>query len=106
LSSDEILALKEADEKQNLGLDFSFQNNSNQSITPQNIAEMFEAMDDLEEIKNNLDNERLQYIPGYNSRKRWSELLKIGFIQTQDIPNYDVEANKKLGEIKKELESL
>lgn len=106
LSSDEIQALKEADEKQNLGLDFSFQNNSNQSITSQNIAEMFEAMDDLEEIKNNLDNERLQYIPGYNSRKRWSELLKIGFIQTQDIPNYDVEANKKLGEIKIELESL
>ena len=106
LSSDEIQSLREADEKQNLGLDFSFQNKSSQSITPQNIAEMFEAMDDLEEIKNNLDNERLQYIPGYNSRKRWSELLKIGFIQTQDIPNYDVEANKKLGEIKIELESL
>ena len=63
------------------------------------IDAFFEAMDDLETLKNNLNCERLKYIPGVISRKTWSELLKIGFIQTQDIPNYDVVANHELGGI-------
>ena len=106
LSDDAIQSLKEANEKQNLGLDFSYNSSSSSIVVPNNIAEMFEAMDDLDNIKKHLDSERLKFIPGYNSRKQWSELLKIGFIQTQDIPNYDVAANKQLGQIKAIFETL
>ena len=74
-----------------------------ETISPTTIASIFEAMDDLETLKNNLDCERLKYIPGVISRKTWSELLKIGFIQTQDIPNYDVAANHALGNIIQKL---
>ena len=105
LSDDAVQSLKEANEKQKLGLNFSFDDQTEQHITPANIAEIFDAMDDLDAIKNNLG-DRLQYVPGFNSRKRWSELLKIGFIQTQDIPNYDVAANKQLGEIKTKFETI
>lgn len=105
LADDAIQSLKEANEKQQLGLNFSFDDQNEELITPSNIAEIFEAMDDLEAIKNNMG-DRLRYIPGVNSRKRWSELLKIGFIQTQDIPNYDVAANKQLGIIKANFETI
>lgn len=105
LSEDAIQSLKEANEKQNLGLDFAFSAVKPETIVPSKIAEIFEAMDDLDTIKKNLDNEHLRYIPGYNSRRKWSELLKIGFIHTQDIPNYDVEANKRLGVIRKKFEN-
>lgn len=105
LAEDAVQSLKEANEKQQLGLNFFFDDHTDLHITPDNIAEIFDAMDDLDAIKNNLGN-RLQYVPGFNSRKRWSELLKIGFIQTQDIPNYDVVANKQLGEIKTKFETL
>lgn len=105
-SEDAIQSLKEANDKQKLGLDFSYTFSETPAIMPNNIAEIFEAIDDLDNIKNHLDSERLKYIPGYNSRKRWSELLKIGFIQTQDIPNYDVAANKQLGTIKANFETI
>ncbi len=105
LSDDAIQSLKEANEKQTLGLNFSFTEQLNQLITPANIAEIFEAIDDLDAIRN-APGDRLKYVPGFNSRKRWSELLKIGFIQTQDIPNYDVAANKQLGEIKTKFETI
>lgn len=105
LSEDAIMSLKEANEKQKLGLNFAFDEQSDQHIVPSNIAEIFEAMDDLDSIKNNLG-ENIQFVPGFNSRKRWSELMKIGFIQTRDIPNYDIAANKQLGEIKSKFETV
>lgn len=105
LTKDAIQSLMEANEKQKLGLNFSIAEQSKMIISPENIADIFDAIDDLEAIKNNLG-DRIQYIPGFNSRKRWSELLKIGFIQTQDIPNYDVDANRQLGIIKTKFETI
>lgn len=101
LSDDAIQSLKDANEKQNLGMNFSLNTIPQNVVTPESIANLFDVMDDLDTLKNNLDCESLGAIPGVISRKRWSELLKIGFIQTQDIPNYDCVANKKLGEILK-----
>lgn len=103
LSEDAVMALKDANTQQNLGLVFMEDEIREETISPATIASIFEAMDDLETLKNNLDCERLKYIPGVISRKTWSELLKIGFIQTQDIPNYDVAANHALGSIIQKL---
>jgi hypothetical protein len=103
LSEDAVMALKEANTQKNLGLVFMEDEIKEETISPATIASIFEAMDDLETLKNNLDCERLKYIPGVISRKTWSELLKIGFIQTQDIPNYDVAANHALGNIIQKL---
>ena len=99
LSEDAVVALKEANQQKNLGLVFMEDEIKEETISPSTIASIFEVMDDLETLKNNLNCERLKYIPGVISRKTWSELLKIGFIQTQDIPNYDVVANHELGGI-------
>lgn len=99
LSEDAVMALKEANTQKNLGLVFMEDEIKEETISPATIASIFEAMDDLETLKINLDCERLKYIPGGISRKTWNELLKIGFIQTQDIPNYDVAANHELGNI-------
>ena len=99
LSNDEKNALKEANNQKKLGLLFMEDEIKEETISPTMIATIFEAMDDLENLKNNLDRDRLKYIPGVVSSKTWNELLKIGFIYTQDIPNYDVIANQKLGDI-------
>lgn len=105
LTDDAIQSLKDANVEQNLGLNFSLNTPALETITPANIAQIFEAMDDLDSIKNNLG-ENAKYVPGFESRKRWSELLKIGFVFVQDIPNYDVAANKQLGEIKAKFETI
>lgn len=45
------------------------------------------------------DKEFLNKFPQYNSVWRWEEQLKIGFVLACDLPNYDAEANKELGQI-------
>ena len=45
------------------------------------------------------DKEFLNKFPQYNSVWRWEEQLKIGFVLACDLPNYDAEANKDLGQI-------
>lgn len=105
LSDDEKRSLMDANEKQDLGLVFP-DDSSREQINPLSIANMFEAMDDLEAIKQNSDKDLLRYVPGVVSRTEWSECMKIGFIQVQDIPTYDVEANKMLGVIKEKLLTL
>ena len=105
LTDDTIQSLKEANAKQHLELDFSFNDQTEKIVTPADIARIFDAMDDLETIKNNLS-ANVQFVPGFICRKRWSELLKIGFILVQDIPNYDVAANQQLGEITAKLDTV
>ena len=45
------------------------------------------------------DKEFLNKFPQYNSVWKWEEQLKAGFIIACDLPNYDAEANKELGQI-------
>lgn len=58
---------------------------------------MYELNDKLNERP--IDRETLQYVPMIRNYQRWSELMKISFIANCDIPNYNVEANKILGDI-------
>lgn len=107
-STDTIDALKQANETQKLGLQFDLDQTNYQATEVENIASLFETMDKLGELLNSrtLDADLLKFAPGYIRRILWSEQIKIGFIQTQDIPNYDVYANKQLGEIKGLCESI
>lgn len=45
------------------------------------------------------DKEFLNKFPQYNSVWKWEEQLRIGFVIACDLPNYDAEANKELGQI-------
>lgn len=45
------------------------------------------------------DKEFLNKFPQYNSVWKWEEQLKVGFVLACDLPNYDAEANKQLGQI-------
>lgn len=101
-SNDSINALKQANITQNLGLNFDYEKLNFKANGNNDIAYLYETMDNLSQIINeqDLDVETIKFVPGYHNRIKWSEQIKIGFIQTQDIPNYDLIANNQLGEIK------
>lgn len=50
--------------------------------------------------------EVLKSLPTYRNYKSWYNRLKIGFVSVCDIPNYDVAANEKLGNLILECETL
>jgi hypothetical protein len=61
------------------------------------IDYMYELNDRLSRIP--IEQETLEYVPMIKNYQRWSELMKISFIANCDIPNYNIEANKLLGNI-------
>lgn len=105
-TEDSIAALKEANESQSLGLLID-EDTDGVAVEPEDVATSFSMMDNLQDIRNDATGSGIvKYIPGFASRQRWCNRLKIGFVQTKDIPNYDVVANQRLGVIKNECLSV
>lgn len=95
-----IEEFKEANEKNDLGLNFEYVVTNREVITKSRVGELFESIDNLPKMMDeNATVEKLNMIPSYMNYKKWSDLLKFGFIAVCDIPNYDVKANEQLGEI-------
>lgn len=89
-----------ASEKNNLGLHLNSDDMRIKSFEKNNVAELFEKIDNLPKTFAQTPLESsLQVIPSFMNYKRWNNLLKFGFIAVCDIPNYDVKANEELGEI-------
>ncbi len=65
------------------------------------VEKLIDYMNDLHEKLSQLpiDKETIQFVPMIKNYQRWSELMKTSFIANCDIPNYNVEHNKQLGEI-------
>jgi len=65
------------------------------------LEKLIDFMDNLNEELNKtpMDTQTLKYAPMVKNYQRWAELMRVSFIANCDIPNYDIEANKKLGEI-------
>lgn len=98
--------LKEASEQHQIGLSFKYVEGKRQAASNNHIAEMMAKMDDVESIRHLLMNptehsmdELSAAIPGFRQSRRWSDLAKVGYVLTADIPHYDVEANDRLGHI-------
>lgn len=98
--------LKEASTKHQFNLSFKFADEECRVASNMRVAELMAKMDDREGIRQLLMNpnehsidELSAAIPGFRQGRRWSDLAKVGFVLTNDIPNYDVEANDRLGKI-------
>lgn len=49
------------------------------------------------------DRQALTRLPRYGYKWRWIEMLKVGYVFSCDLPDYDVAANARMGEIIEEL---
>jgi hypothetical protein len=94
LDKSEINDLTQANEKNNLGLVL------NQSENPEeeSVADLFSKIENWTNIIQSNPGE-MKSLPSYRNYLAWYNRLKIGFVSVCDIPNYDVAANEKLGEI-------
>jgi succinate dehydrogenase flavin-adding protein (antitoxin of CptAB toxin-antitoxin module) len=96
----EINDLRQANEKNNLGL--VLEQNSNP--TEKSVEELFTKIENRAEIICSKP-EEMKSLPSYRNYLAWYNRLKIGFVCVCDIPNYDVAANEKLGAIIKECKT-
>lgn len=105
--------LKDASSQHKIDLHFKLIETEHQEASNMHIAEMMARMDDMESIRQLLINPNEHSldalsaaIPGFRQSRRWSDLAKIGYVLTKDIPHYDVEANNLLGGIINKCETL
>ena len=102
-----IESLKTDNEALNLGLKFE-DNAVNKTKTKEEAAVLISNMARIDELlnKNPLPKEDIMYLPNYANYIKWYNFLKIGFMNGLDKPNFDIEANERLGVIKNEVAEL
>lgn len=93
--------LQNANEQNNLGLVLI----QNEDPTEKSVAELFERVENWTEIIQSKP-EKMKSLPSYRNYLSWYNRLKVGFVSVCDIPNYDVQANEKLGVLIKESETI
>ncbi len=93
--------IRETNDKNNLRLKIPEEEKNFEAMDEEKIIKLFDFMNNLNENLNKfpLDEDAVNMVPMIKNYGRWSELLKISFIANCDIPTYDVEANRQLGEI-------
>jgi hypothetical protein len=94
LDDAEIKSLEQANNQNNLGLILR----DNQAPNEQNVIELFSKIENQTEIMSSQP-ELMKTLPSYRSYLIWSDRLKVGFVSVCEIPNFDISANAKLGEI-------
>ena len=100
LDEAEISDLKNANEKNGLGLVLKQQESQDTSI-----KEMFNRIENWTEIIQKHP-EEMRFLPSYRNYIEWYNKLKIGFVSVCDIPNYDIVANDRLGSIISEYNNI
>lgn len=97
LSGSELDDLKQANERNGLSLVLDHDELQFEQNNPAEAAELITQMGNLPELLNqNPLPKGARRLPNYRSYIMWYDMLKVGFVSVCDIPNYDVEANKKL----------
>lgn len=97
--------IKEADKSNNIRLIFPEETETFEAVEEDDVVELFEMMEELNKNLNKrpIDFETIKNVPMIKNYRRWRELLKISFVANCDIPTYNVEANKQIGEILKRV---
>lgn len=105
--------LKQASSKHKIDINFHFVDEETKAASNDHIATLMAEMDDLDRTRQILMHpnehsidELSAVIPGFSQCCRWRDLSKVGFVLTNDIPHYDVEANDRLGRIIDKCENL
>jgi hypothetical protein len=101
LSESEINDIKQANIKNNLGLILDHDDLKFENADKNEVALLFSKIDNLPELlkKNPIPIDAIKSLPIFSNYKQWYDLLKVGFVSVCDIPNYDIQANEKLGRI-------
>jgi hypothetical protein len=97
----EINDLRIANDQNNLGLILDY----NANPTEKSVEELFTKIENWTDIIKSRP-EEMKSLPSYSNYLLWYNRLKIGFVSVCNIPNYDVAANEKLGDIIKECKSI
>ena len=61
---------------------------------PMSLEDLSSLFDDIRPTE---ENSNLSSLPSFTNYNKWIDLLLISFIASYNVPNYDIEANKKLG---------
>lgn len=101
LDESEILDLKLANEKNELGLVLDQELN----IKDKSVADLFYKIDNWTDIIQSKP-EEMKTLPSYANYIAWYNRLKVSFISVCNIPNYDTVANEKLGYLIKECKAI
>ncbi len=92
-SPEKIAELRQIDQTNGLHLSFDY---GMAGKTPKSIDELSMLFD---QIRPTEENDTLSSLPSFANYNKWIEMLLISFIASYNIPNYDIEANRKLGEL-------
>lgn len=83
--------LRQIDQANGLHLGFNYEMDEKTPMSLGELSDLFDAIRPTEE------NDTLSSLPSFANYNKWIDLLLISFIASYNIPNYDIEANKKLG---------
>jgi hypothetical protein len=97
----EINDLRLANEQNKLGLVLDH----NENPTENSVEELFQKIEKWSEIIQSKP-EEMKSLPSYRNYLAWYNQLKTGFVAVCNIPNYDIQANERLGAIIKEAETV
>lgn len=100
LDEPEINDLRQANKENKLGLILD----SNTDPTEKSVEELFTKMESWTDIIRT-NPEEMKSLPSYRNYLAWYNRLKVGFVSVCNIPNYDMEANEKLGKIIAEIKT-
>jgi hypothetical protein len=101
LDNSEINDLRQANDKNNLGLVLE----QNTNPTENSVEELFTRIENWTDIIREQP-EEMRYLPSYRNYLAWYNRLKVGFVSVCDIPNYDVAANERLERIINECKTI
>lgn len=104
-SESDINDLKQANDKNHLGLVFDKNEQIDNVNNKQKVAELLEKIDDMQAMALRNPN-AVKTMPNYRNYQLWYNRLKVGFVSVCDIPNYDVHANGQLGTIIEKCETI
>jgi len=96
----DIESLKQANSARNLGLILNHEELEFGDFNREEVVSLLQEVDQLlDQIQSNNYANVTRNLPLFSNYKRWYDLLKVGFVHVNDIPDYNVEANNKLRKI-------
>lgn len=104
-SKSDLQDLEEANNKNDLGLTLSVNQKNNLPQSKEEIGILFSTIDNLQTLVRE-NSESIKILPNYSNYQNWYNRLKVGFVSVCDIPNYDIQANERLGAIINEAETI
>jgi hypothetical protein len=107
MSESDIADLRNANEQHDLGMILEHDEKPIEQFDEQQVVELFEMTSQLPDlVKEGSIPETVKKLPIYRNYQKWYDLLKVGFIKVNDIPDYDPEANARLGELINDCETI